>query len=237
LLCAQQVVGSVVAVASDAAQRRTQAERRSESEDALLRAAAALIADRGVERASLASIGRSAGASRGLPTHHFGSKDILVARLAERVQDHVRATVGAALDARAPGRADELSALDVLRTTLDMYLELFEDPTPEERALIVMWGASFPSSASIDGMREADRRSYDGWADLIRHGQEDGSIRTDVDPAASAVALFGLMRGVAALLLTESDITDMDNVRATCDTWIVGALAAPTGSCLPPAGT
>jgi hypothetical protein len=76
-------------------------------------------------------------------------------------------------------------------------------------------------------MLEADRRSYDGWADLIRHGQREGSIRSDVDVTAAAVALFGLMRGVAALLLTESDITDMRNVRATCDAWIVAALASP----------
>ncbi len=208
-------------------QRRSQAERRSESEDALLNAAALLIAERGVERASLASIGESAGASRGLPTHHFGSKEGLVARLAERVQDHVAAIVRDELEQRTHRTPEEVSALDLLRTTLDTYLELFEDPTADERALIVMWGATFPSHASIDGMLEADRRSYDGWADLIRHGQHDGSIRKDVDATASAVALFGLMRGVAALLLTESDITDMRDVRATCDAWIVAALAPP----------
>jgi hypothetical protein len=148
-----------------------------------------------------------------------------VARLAERVQDHVAATVRAELEQRTHRKPEEVSALDLLRTTLDTYLELFEDPTPDEQALIVMWGATFPSNASIDGMREADRRSYDGWADLIRHGQRDGSIRPDTDPTAAAVALFGLMRGVAALLLTESDITDMGNVRQTCDAWIVAALA------------
>jgi AcrR family transcriptional regulator len=216
---------------SDAApQRRSQAERRSESEEALLNAAAALIAERGVERASLASIGESAGASRGLPTHHFGSKDGLVARLAERVQDHVATAVRDALETRTHRRPEDVSALDLLRTTVDTYLEMFEDPTAEERALIVMWGATFPSSGSVDGMLEADRRSYDGWAELIRYGQHDGSIRADVDPTAAAVALFGLMRGVAALLLTDSDITDMRNVRATCDAWIVAAFAPPNGN-------
>jgi AcrR family transcriptional regulator len=204
--------------------RRTQAERRSNSEDALLDAAAAMIAERGVERASLASIGESAGTSRGLPTHHFGSKDALVARLARRVQDHVSAATLNALE-RVDETPERLSNLDLLRTTLDTYLELFEDPSAEERALIVMWGATFPSKASIDGMLEADRRSYDGWADLIRHGQQDGSIRNDVDAAAAAVVLFGLMRGVAALLMTESDVSNMSNVRATCDRWIVDAFA------------
>jgi AcrR family transcriptional regulator len=207
-------------------QRRSQAERRGESEEALLSAAAAVIAERGVERASLASIGEHAGASRGLPTHHFGSKEGLVARLAERVQDHVAATVRDELEQRTHRKPEEVSALDLLRTTLDTYLELFEDPTADERALIVMWGATFPLNASIDGMLDADKRSYDGWAELIRYGQSDGSIRPDVDPTAAAVALFGLMRGVAALLLTESDLTDMRNVRATCDAWIVAAFAA-----------
>ena len=39
-----------------------------------------------------------------------------------------------------------------------------------------MWGATFPSQASIDGMVEAEQRSYDGWAELIALGQDDGSI-------------------------------------------------------------
>ena len=76
--------------------------------------------------------------------------------------------------------AENLSALELIRTTLSTYLELFEHPTAEERALIVMWGATFPSQASIDGMVEAEQRSYDGWADLIctRPGRR-------IDPARS----------------------------------------------------
>ncbi len=211
----------------------TQAERRRKSEQALLDAAAALIAERGVEQTSLARIGECAGASRGLPTHHFGSKDALVARLARRSQDRVAAATRNVLE-RGDRAPESFSALDVLRTTLATYLELFENPTAEERALIVMWGATFPSQASIDGMVEADQRSYDGWADLIRGGQRDGSIRRDLDPTAAAVVLFGLMRGVAALLLTESELEDMGGVRATCDAWIVGALASPVVNESPP---
>jgi len=212
---------------------RTQAERRSKSEQALLDAAAALIAELGIEQASLARIGERAGTSRGLPSHHFGSKDELVARLARRVQDHVSAaTVKSLGDMRQT--PEDVSALELLRATVTTYLGLFENPTAEERALIVMWGATFPSMASIDGMLEADQRSYDGWADLIRRGQQEGSIRVDIDAAAAAVVLFGLMRGIAALLLTESEIKDMRLVRTTCDAWIAAALApCPTTQFLP----
>jgi AcrR family transcriptional regulator len=210
------------------ARTQTQAERRTKSEQALLDAAATLIAERGVEQTSLARIGELAGTSRGLPTHHFGSKDALVARLARRSQDRVAAATLNVLE-RGHQAPEDVPALDVLRTTLDTYLELFENPTAEERALIVMWGATFPSQASIDGMFEAEQRSYDGWAELIQRGLQDGSIRSDVDPTAAAIVLFGLMRGVAALLLTESDFKDMSSVRATCDAWIVAALAPPAG--------
>jgi AcrR family transcriptional regulator len=209
---------------SDLPVRRTQAQRRAESEAALLDAAAELIAERGIERASLGSIGERAGSSRGLPTHHFGSKDALVARLVQRAQDRVRSAAYAALEQRQRSRG-EVSGLELVRITIDAYLELFEHPTAEAHALIVMWGATFPTETVVEGMRDAQQVAYTGWADTIRQGQRDGSIRDDVDATTNAVVLFGLMRGVAALLLTDSDLTDMADVRSTCEHWITQALA------------
>jgi AcrR family transcriptional regulator len=205
-------------------ERESQAERRSRSEDALLDAAAELVAERGVQGASLASIGRRAGVSRGLPTHHFGSKDALVARLAQRAQGRIGQQMLEAQPRHAE-RSGRLSALDELFLTVDDYLEMFEDPTPDQRALLVMWGSSFPSGASVDGMADAERRSYEGLSQLIVSGQHDGSVRADVDPIATAVLLHGLMRGLAALRLTDSGLTDMRGVRVTCHHWISSALA------------
>lgn len=58
-------------------------------------------------------------------------------------------------------------------------------------------------------MADAERRSYEGLSQLIVSGQDDGSVRTDLEPMASAVLLHGLMRGVAALFLS-------DGGRRTC---------------------
>lgn len=203
-------------------ERLTQAERRGRSEEALLDAAAQLIAERGVDRASLALIGERAGLSRGLPTHHFGSKDTLVARLAARAQDRIAAVMTAV----AALRSTTLSGLDVIHVTVDSYLELFEDPDPDVRALLVMWGSTFPSLSSVAGMVEAERRGYDGLSEVIAGGQRDGSIRPDVDPAGAAVLLLGMIRGIAALELTDSSITDMRRVRQTCRDWVTRSLAA-----------
>jgi AcrR family transcriptional regulator len=212
---------------AQAQQRRTQVERRSASEEALLAAAADLIAAQGVGRASLAKIGARAGASSGLPIHYFGSKDALIARVAERAHRRILAAIEAALE-RAQQTMEGASALELLRITVDTYLEVFHHPSAADRALIVMWGAIFPADASIDGMLEADRYVHDGWVSLIERGQRDGSIRADVDPAAASVLLMGLTRGAAAMLFTESDLADMGRVRATCDEWITAALAPVT---------
>ena len=194
--------------------RSTQAERRSRSEEALLAAAAELIAERGVERASLAAIGARAGVSRGLANHHFGSKEALVARLAEGAQEQISAKMRARLAEQAEG-SEEPSGLDIVYLTVDSYLELFEHPTAYERALLVMWGSTFPADSSVEGMVDAERRSYDGLSQVIAAGQRDGSIRPDLDPTAAAVLLLGMIRGVAALLLTDSALTDMGSVRQT----------------------
>ena len=206
-------------------QRRTQVERRSDSEELLLAAAAELVAERGVEGASLARIGERAGTSRGLATHHFGSKDALVARLAARAQDHVFDATRAAIELTEQTPADVLG-LDGLRMTVDTFLSRFEQPDANDRALIVMWGATFPSTASVEGMLTADHRSFQGWADLIERGKQDGSIRADVDAQASAVLLHGLLRGLAGISLTSGEPTVMARVRAACQEWIGLALAA-----------
>lgn len=207
--------------------RRTQAERRARSEEALLDAAARLIADHGVERSSLAGIGAHAGVSRNLPTHHFGNKDALVARLAARAQDRISVELRKSMQRRYGRRADELSGLEIVGHMVDGYLDLFSDPSPELRALLVMWGATFAANAAVDGMVEAERRSYDGLAGVIRDGQADRSVRPDVDPIATAVLLLGTIRGVAGLLLTDSALVDMNKVRATCRSLIDTGLANP----------
>ena len=205
-------------------ERRTQSERRNRSEEALFAAAAELIAERGVEGASLASIGGRAGVSRGLPTHHFGSKDALVARLAQRAQERISVAMLGAVR-RQSRRVEDLSGLEIVYLTVDSYLEMFERPSAYERALLVMWGSTFPSRSSVDGMVDAERRSYDGLSEVIGAGQRDGSVRAGVDPTAAAVLLLGMIRGVAALMLTDSDLTDMTRVRRTCHDWVHASLA------------
>lgn len=55
-------------------ERRTQAQRRAESRVRLIQAAIRLLGSHGYAGTSLVEIGKAAGLSRGLVSHHFGSR-------------------------------------------------------------------------------------------------------------------------------------------------------------------
>jgi AcrR family transcriptional regulator len=206
-------------------ERRTQAERRAASEAALLSAAAELIAERGIDRTSLRSIGDRAGASRAMPGYHCGSKEALIERLVHR--GHER-TLAAAFDGLAASDRDAegLTRLEAVRIMIETFLEAVTRPgTPEERAVVVMWGETFPSESRLDAMVTSDRETHALLAEQIRAGQAEGSVRTDLDAGAAAVMVMGMARGVAALALTHTDIADTEQVRRACGDAIIGALA------------
>ena len=124
--------------------RRTQFERRAASEEALLGAAADLIAECGVAQASLAKISARAGASSALPIHRFGSKEGLILRVIERTRVRLVSAWSDAMQ-RSEHAEDEPSGLDMIRLGMESSLEMFRNPAPAERAHLVMWGETFPS--------------------------------------------------------------------------------------------
>src|SRR4051794_3354890 len=89
--------------------RRTQEERRAEAEQRLLAAAAELIAEIGPTRVTLANIGERSGYSRGLATHHFGSKGAMMRRLVDSVTVRFRDEVVAS--SASDSALDELLGL------------------------------------------------------------------------------------------------------------------------------
>jgi AcrR family transcriptional regulator len=210
---------------SAAPPRRTQAERRAASEAALLRAAAELIAEQGFERASLRSIGERAGVSRAMPGYHFGSKTALVARLARQGNERTFAATVATVE-RAHGDPEALSTLESLRIIIETYLEVIaRSEAPEERAVLVMWGASLPAESPLSAVRDSDRETHELLTAFIREGQADGSIRSDVDAGSAAILVMGTARGVAGLSLNHPEVAGTAAVRQLCGEAIVATLA------------
>lgn len=177
-------------------ERRTQAERRAESDERLLRAAAELVVERGIEGTSLAEIGRRAGYSHGLVHNRFGSKEALVERLnTEAVRLFTETTLAAVGGTRG---------LPALRIVADTYLDLVESPDPLGRVHLVVWSEAIARASERRSYRITwDRYFRSAFATLIRDAVADRSVRSDVDVDAMAMVVVGLLRGVALQLMLE----------------------------------
>lgn len=187
--------------------RRTQAERRAESDQRLLGAAAELITLRGIEGASLAEIGRRAGYSHGLVHRRFGSKDALIERLnAEAVE---------LFTAAATSRIGGARGADAVRILAETYFELVHGPDAIARVHLVIWSEAVACGAGRRPYRAVwDQRLRAAVADMIGTGLRDGSIRADLDPAAAAVLIVGLLRGAALQLLLDPQSGDVSAARS-----------------------
>ena len=113
------------------APRRTQDERREATRDALLTAAVALIAERGIEAATLADVAERAGVTKGALVHHFENKETLLDAALDRVGAHLTQVLTAAWDPTAP-------PYPRLRKALAALVDVGEARDREVRALVAL---------------------------------------------------------------------------------------------------
>ncbi len=198
----------------------TQAERRARAEQALLEAAAELIATHGMSKASLAAICKRAGYSHGLANYHFGSKQGLIDALADRCQECFVAGL------HNDGGVRTRTGLESLLAIADAYVDAFACPTPMTRCFALMWGASFVEDAEVDFAR-FDRRFRAGIGDLVKLGQRDGSVRQPVDPEAFAGLMLALLRGIGAQMLTSLGDVSPTRIKRECGRIVCNSLCAP----------
>ncbi|MBL6614377.1 MAG: TetR/AcrR family transcriptional regulator [Reyranella sp.] len=170
--------------------RRTQQERREQTERKVVAAATALIAEHGSRALTLAEVGEAAGYSRGIVSHHFGSRENLLRAVMRDAQ---------AFNLPDPGE----SAAAWLAETVRAYLKNVTNQRPAARAFLQMWGEAIASDPVLMPLyAEQDARFRRLLADKVREGIRDGSVRADADPEAMAVSLLGLLRGIALQLIS-----------------------------------
>jgi AcrR family transcriptional regulator len=170
--------------------RRTQAQRRAESDRRLLDATAELIVERGIEGTSLAEIGRRAGYSHALVNHRFGSKDALLMRLNEAAVDLFTDAMATAIQTR--------TGLEAVRIIAETYLGMVKSGSAIGRVHLVVWSEALSHASPRRRYRVVwDRYFREAVAGFLREGIHEGSIRDGIDVDATAVVIVGLLRGVA----------------------------------------
>lgn len=182
-------------------ERRTQAERRLEAERRLLRAAVAIVAEHGLERFTLAEVGEAAGYSRGLPAHYFGSKEGLVARLAEQIVGGFGVGLGR-VEKHGPG-------LERLIGTVAFYFDsAAQDPTTT-RVLFAVLGEAVTNktlSAKIGALNAASAKAF---AVNLKAGIAAGDVRKSINARAQAMLILSGLRGAVAQWLTDPETVDL----------------------------
>lgn len=185
--------------------RRTNEERRRDSDKRLLDAGLKLVAQKGAVGATLADIGLAAGFSRSLPLERFGSKIQFLIALVERTESWFNDWAFADLQGKegmeglvARIEAHLRSAMASWDSTSALFLLYFESLTvvPELQPRVAAVGHAYRSALR----------------DLIEQGQARGEIRADVDPDIEAMALFGAIRGAIAQWLFEPKTIDLERV-------------------------
>jgi AcrR family transcriptional regulator len=199
--------------------RKTQAERRSQSEQALLKAAIDVIAGGGVGAVTFEALGRSSGFSRGLASVRFGSK----ARLIEAVLRHLHERQEALVHEH---RFDEIAGLDAVLGYADLCLRDMARRN-EARAYFMLLSSSVADAsdtrAGFAAIHAEEEERLHRW---IARGQAEGAIRPELDPGAAALMIGCLMFGLSMQLLVDPAI-DFEPLREASLSMLRISLVAP----------
>jgi AcrR family transcriptional regulator len=177
---------------------RTQAERTAMAESRMVSAAINLLNSAGIQGTTLVAIGEIAGYSRGLATHHFGSK----AGLFRTVLKHLSAAWNEELVRSLEGKA----GLSAMTTAIDSHLAHALRHPEYIRAQNILWGAALdPSSEFKPNVAEFMRIQRESVAAWVEGGQESGEISKNIDADRIAEQFYGGLIGINSQWLVSPD--------------------------------
>ena len=117
----------------------------------------------------------------------------------------------------------ELRALAVMS---DAYLAVVGSGAA--RAFFVMWGAAFPEETALRSVFMVDdARFRRGVEKVVRLGQRNLTIKPEIDPAGVAVAVVGMLRGIAAQFTVDPEGVDLAVARRVCARFLHDTLMPP----------
>ena len=168
---------------------RTQAERTALAESSMILAAIDLLNSVGIQGTTLVAIGERSGYSRGLASHHFGSKAGLLRMVLKQMT--------AVWTAKLVRNLDGKTGLQALTISIDTHLEHVLRHPDYLRAMNILWGAALdPASEFKPNVTEFMHIQREWVAAWVKGGQDSGEIRPDVDAGRFAEQFYGTLIGL-----------------------------------------
>jgi AcrR family transcriptional regulator len=153
--------------------------------EALLQVAVKLFNERGYDGTSMEDLAGKLGITKSAIYHHVSSKDELLRLAVDRALDGLFAVV--AESGASPG-----PAIDRLEFVLRGSVAVLVEQLPFVTLLLRVRGNTKVERAALARRREFDRIV----ADLVGQAEQDGDIRTDIDPAITSRLRFGMVNSL-----------------------------------------
>ncbi|MEP3245369.1 MAG: TetR/AcrR family transcriptional regulator [Sneathiella sp.] len=189
---------------------RSNRERRQDSDARIIQAAIDLFASQGYQRTTLVQIGNLAGYTGTLISNRFGSKEKLLravlSYILNRFEDENSIDIPAERLASEGLGGSQTFVTDRLLQFVASYFRDVSDQEGRIRALYVIMGEALGSLPEIEDeiirVNHVFRNQIQTFlAEGVRRGEFAAAFNID----AAALAIVGLLRGVAMQILTEPE--------------------------------
>ncbi len=188
--------------------RRTQEERKAQSERAIVEAAIELFSTEGYVKTTLSQVGKKAGYTGGLISNRFGSKENLLRAVLENISRGFREGV-------AERFLDDSDVKNSLHHYVHAYLSAVGKKKSSIRALYIVMGEALGAVSGVQADLAAfNRETREQITSLVRHGVESGQIDRRIDPESASLILLSLIRGVTMQLMTDPKACSLDSAIA-----------------------
>jgi AcrR family transcriptional regulator len=168
----------------------------------LIDAAIKLLAERGYAGTTLVEIGREAELSRGLVTHHFGTKEACMEAVIVAIRERLRKVIFSAV-----GETRGLAALEIM---VDVYFKQLRSADAAARAMYTVLTEAVTGATGLRAATAENNAVFRGAiADRIVEAVEDGEACEQVMPQVSAILVEGAVRGIVAQWLISPGDVDL----------------------------
>jgi AcrR family transcriptional regulator len=168
--------------------RRTQAERRAETQRRLLDATIGCLTEAGYAGMSTNEVARRAGVSRGALVHHFPTKAQLAVAALDRWHEDRLVEFEATFAALTPGERRADVAIDIL-------WEMFKGPT--FAAALELTAAARTDTDLRQRLTDVNERFNDGVAETFRRTFGVDEANAPFDPGIAVRFAFSVLNGAA----------------------------------------
>lgn len=178
-----------------------------------MQAALDLVEEGGASAATYSAIGERAGYSRGLVSHHFGSKTKFVTAVIEALHTQMEEDVRLIVEDQA------LTGLAAIHAYVERFFAAFRGSNAYRGYFIVLSSVVAEKSELSALFADSHQRAKQWIAELIERGRVDGTINSGVDPEATALLLGSLLMGVSIQSMIDPEVS-LDQVESQIKTMI-----------------